>query len=199
MKVRQIIAVDVDDVLAHHVEAFLEWSNNKYGTSFTIEDYTDHWTDLWSLSHEETEKRALLFHMERQHRHFKPRKDALEVLEYLNKDYDLVIITARRREVIDDSKEWLDEHFPDIFTDVRFVPIWEDDRKATKAAICREIGATYLIDDMVRHCNLAAEGNVQALLFGDYKWNRNEILSDGVIKVNDWQGIKRFFDDERDR
>ncbi len=196
MSTRPIIAVDMDDVLAHHVEAFIGWSNTKYGTTFTLEDYNDHWSQLWSIDHEESEKRAVLFHQERQHRLFQPRKDALEVLHYLKKHYDLVIITARRRETINDSHEWLETHFPDIFKDVRFVPIWEDDRNATKLAICKEIGATYLIDDMVRHINLAAEGGVTALWFGDYKWNQNEKAVSGVVKAKDWQAVRDFFENE---
>jgi 5'(3')-deoxyribonucleotidase len=196
MNPRPIIAVDVDDVLAYHAEAFLEWSNNKYGTNLTIEDYTDHWSELWSITHEQSEERAIIFHKERQHRHFKPNEDALDVLLHLKKMYDLVIVTARRQEVVKDSKEWLKKYYPNIFTDVRFVPIWEEDRKATKAAICNELGASFLIDDMPRHCNLAAEEGITALLFGNFRWNRHEKLSDGVIKVKNWAEIKQFFDEK---
>ena len=194
MSARQIIAVDVDDVLAHHAEDLLRWGNKKYGTNFTIDEYTDHWAEIWSLTRDEIEEMALLFHQSGSHRKFKPHKDALEVLTVLKKSYDLVVVTARRREIIKDSQEWLDEHYPDIFKDVRFVPIWEGDRTATKAAICLEIGAAYLIDDLPKHCNLAAEAGVKCLLFGDYTWSRYEKLHQNVHKVADWQEVKEFFD-----
>lgn len=195
MKKRQIIAVDVDDVLAHHAEVLIEWGNKRYGTSYTIEDYTDHWSEIWSLTHDETEEMAALFHQGGYHREFQPRKDALEVLAELKKSYDLVIVTARRKSILDASRDWLDEHYPNIFNDVRFVPIWEEDRTATKAAICSEVGASYLIDDMPKHCNIAAENGIECLLFGNYIWNRNEKIHPNIQRVKDWQEVRHFFDD----
>jgi uncharacterized HAD superfamily protein len=38
---RQSIAIDIDDVVVAHVDAFIEFSNKNYGTNYTIEDYVD--------------------------------------------------------------------------------------------------------------------------------------------------------------
>ncbi|OGL22689.1 hypothetical protein A2707_05275 [Candidatus Saccharibacteria bacterium RIFCSPHIGHO2_01_FULL_45_15] len=194
---RQTIAVDVDDVLADHVEAFVAWSNDKYGTDFTVDSYVDYWPELWSISHDQAEERAILFHKERHHRHFVNKSSALPVLKQLQKEYDLVVVTARRESIINDSKEWLSKYYPDIFQDVRFVPIWEKDNTVTKAAICQEVGASYLIDDMLRHCISAAEVGIECLLFGDYNWNKHDALPRGITRVSDWQVIQEYFDAKR--
>jgi len=191
---KPIIAVDIDDTLADHAETFVQWSNEKYGTNLTVEDYQDHWSLMWQIEHDETEARAAAFHESGAHRHFKVKLDSKEVLGRLRERYDLVIVTARRQAVIEDSMLWIREEFGDVFREVRFVPIWDKGNTLTKAAICQELGASYLIDDLLRHCSVAAEAGLQALLFGDYRWNRDEILPANVTRVKDWGEVERYFD-----
>lgn len=192
------IAIDVDDTLADHAEAFVAWSNEKYGTLLTVEDYHDHWSLLWSVDHDETARRAEIFHQTGAHRRFVVKADSVEVLRRLSKRYRLVVVTARRQLVVQDSLEWIQEYYEGIFSDVRFVPIWEADNTVTKADICRELGAQYLIDDLMRHCSLAAEAGITALLFGDYAWNRHEQLPPDITRVRDWKAVEEFFDGRND-
>lgn len=39
-----------------------------------------------------------------------------------------------------------------------------------------------------------AESNIQALLFGDYLWNKADNLPKNVSRVKNWQDVKEFFD-----
>ena len=55
---RGSIAIDLDDVLAAHVESFVAFSNANYGTNLGVEDYRDHWANLWGVENEEIERRA---------------------------------------------------------------------------------------------------------------------------------------------
>lgn len=71
--------------------------------------------------------------------------------------------------------------------------VWSRDQKATKAAICTSIGASYLIDDNLEHCALAAESGLDCLLFGEYGWNKAEILPKGVTRVKDWHAVLEYF------
>ena len=66
--------------------------------------------------------------------------------------------------------------------------------KATKADIVKQIGADYLIDDQPKHCFAAAEAGITSLLFGDYRWNRNVKLPEGVVKVRTWHEVLEYFD-----
>lgn len=194
MSPRKVIAVDIDDTLADHVEAFISWSNQEYGTAFTVDSYSDHWSELWNTEHAETERRAIAFHEAGEHGRFMIKPGSKEVLVYLKERYDLVVVTARRQMVVEESRGWIQAHYSGIFSDVRFVPIWESNNTVTKAEICRELGASYLIDDLMRHCRLAAQAGIESLLFGDYSWNRHEELPDGVYRVQNWQHVKEFFD-----
>ena len=193
---RKTIAVDCDDVLADHAEDVVAWTNERFGTNLTIRDYTDHWTVMWQLDSDAVEARAVEYHSTGRHGTFTNKADSLDVLRWLAKDYDLVVVTARRKEIVQSSLEWIKASYPGIFKDVRFVPIWTPGNTVTKADICNEIGAEYLIDDLPKHCNIAAEAGIVSLVFGDYGWNRNEEIATGVHRVKDWQSVKEFFEHE---
>jgi 5'(3')-deoxyribonucleotidase len=187
------IAVDIDDVLAMHYESLVVFHNERYGTELTLADYiSDHWSLVWKTDEAETHRRAVEFAMLGvMDRRVKPGSP--EALAQLKDRYDLVTITVRRKINIAETYEWLETHFPGVFRQVRFVHLWEEDAPS-KAEICLELGATYLIDDSLKHCKLAAELGVTALLFGDYAWNAAKELPTGVTRVSDWTDVLAFFD-----
>src|SRR5579872_2931745 len=146
---KEMIAVDVDDVLATHVETFIAHSNTTYGTSLNFDDYSERWGAMWGVDSQEVERRALEFQTSETILNFDTKPDAKKALHILRERYDLSIVTARRKHLIDTTYQWVEKHFPNIFEEVHFVPIWEPNSKVTKADICKQIKANYLIDDIV--------------------------------------------------
>lgn len=193
---KQTIAIDIDDVIAAHVEAFVLYSNSNFGTSLSPEDYREHWSELWRVGHDEVERRALKFHAESSVAYYDHFQEAPAALSELSRHFNLVVVTARRKIDVEATHEWLKRHFPGVFSDIHFVPIWEPDNTTTKADICHQINAEYLIDDLPRHCNVAARGGIKALLFGNYSWNRSESIEPGVERVHTWQKVLEFFNVE---
>jgi uncharacterized HAD superfamily protein len=200
---RQKIGVDIDDVLAASAEGFAAFSNKQWGTNLTAADYAEEWAPLWGVSVEEAIKRADELHAQGAHRDYSPFAEAFQVLGVLRERYELEVVTSRRVSVKGVTQEWLDRYFPGIFQGVHYVGMWDDSHPAniqhrlqqTKGALCRAIGADYLIDDQLKHCVAAAEAGVQALLFGDYSWNRTaNDLPNGVTRTHTWQEVKEFFD-----
>jgi 5'(3')-deoxyribonucleotidase len=190
---RESIAFDVDDVLASHVESFIVFSNKHYGTSLTMEDYSDHWADFWDIDEDEIDKRALEFQTPKRIASFAVKNDAKSALMQLKTKYDLFIVTARREHIVDTSTDWISRHFPDVFKGTHFVPIWVPNNKITKGDICKKIGADYLVDDLPRHCNIAAEAGIKVVLFGDYAWNRDEKIINGVTRCKNWDEVLGYF------
>jgi 5'(3')-deoxyribonucleotidase len=189
-----VIAVDIDEVLAHHNRGLARFHNAHYGTDHTEHDYvSDYWGIIWRVDSAEAERRAMRFHDERWHRRFEPIAGARESLDVLATRHRLVVVTVRRRSIVDDTHDWLDEFFPGIFADVRFVGHWEGPT-GSKAAVCREIGATHLIDDSLSHCTRAGAAGVTALLFGEYPWNAADSLPPGVVRVRDWPAVLSYFE-----
>lgn len=190
--IKKPMAIDLDDVLAAHVEAFVEFSNTQYGTDLTIEDYSEHWTEIWKMEREEVEKRAAEFHIHENTAEYAVKEEAVTALETLSKTYDLYIVTARRASMVDNTIIWVDRHFPGVFKDIHFVPIWEPNNTISKADICKRIGANYIIDDLASHCNLAASNGIHAILFGDYAWNRNEEITEDVTRCKNWSEVLSY-------
>lgn len=186
---RKSIAVDIDDVIASFAEAFIELSNLEFGTKFNVEDYCDDYSKLWNLTQAEVADRLNELLRPERMLNLKVAEQAQQALSLLAARYDLYVMSARRKQTIEVTHEWLDRHFPRTFKGVHIVPIWDSEHKVTKAEVCRQIGADYLIDDLPVHCNLAAENGIKAILFGDYSWNRNEAIMPNVTRCKTWPDV----------
>ncbi|MEI6054147.1 MAG: hypothetical protein WCQ49_02130 [Candidatus Saccharibacteria bacterium] len=191
---RKSIAVDIDEVLALHAESFITFSNERYGTNLVTDDYKDCWPDLWGIEDKEAEIRGLEFLTSERIYLIKVLDGAKSALNKLKTRYDLYIVTARRELISKTTIDWINVNFPDTFKDIHFVPIWATKIKTTKAAVCKQIGADYLIDDSPHHCNIASENDIKAILFGDYSWNRNEEISKEVTKCKNWDEVLKYFE-----
>lgn len=192
-KKRLRIAIDIDDVLADHVESFVEFSNKFHGTNLKPEDYDERWDEIWRVDNEEIERRAKKFHVPENVAAFAVKKESIVALKKLSGHFDLFIVTARKEHLIDITRAWINQYFPNTFKGMHFVPIWEPGNTITKADICKQIGVDYLIDDLASHCNGAAEVGIKAILFGNYSWNRNKRLNDGTTRCQNWDEVLAYF------
>jgi len=197
---RPVIAVDLDDVLADEKEALRLFVNEAYSANLSRQDfdieapYWEYWETAQGISQAEGKVRYQAFLDSGGKAKIKVIKGVTKAIEKLKQDYSLIIVTARKNDLFELTHKWLELHFPKTFSGVEFVELWTGDRKANKASICKEIDATYLIDDNADHCTQAAEVGITALLFGDYGWNRSFKLSKGMVRVKNWLEIEKFFD-----
>ncbi len=198
---KKTIAVDIDEVLAQFAESFVDFSNQRWLTNLTPEDWDEHWSELWGTEHDETDRRAQDVYKSETFRRAKKIDTADEALRKLSEKYRLVIVTSRHRAVSKDTLEWIKQHFGSLFEEVHFTGIWDDLEKGmlerlktTKAEVCKQVGADYLIDDAPKHCIAAAEAGITALLFGNYKWNRGTELLPNMVRVKNWQEVLDYFD-----
>ncbi|MDZ7744349.1 MAG: hypothetical protein U5K77_01140 [Candidatus Saccharibacteria bacterium] len=197
---REIIAVDADEVLCSEVDAIIAFSKERIGLNLTYDDFKkpgDYWgyyERLWGDTGEDPYTLFKEFLTSSHKANQSILREDVAILEKLKSRYQLEIVTSRTAEFVDITNQMLGKYAADIFADVHFVSLWSDsDRKVTKAHICKEIGAGYLIDDSPEHCNLAAEVGVKALLFGDWGWSRGKELHPGVERVADWKEVAEYF------
>jgi 5'(3')-deoxyribonucleotidase len=200
---KKIIAVDIDDVLAVFAEEFVKFSNDKWSTSLQVDDYTEHWSEMWQINKDQTNDRAKEWYASGFTGSLPANQTAKEVLEELSKLYELVITTSRHSALRVETEEWINKNFEGIFATIHFAGIWEDQHssheeliKVTKAELCKKIGADFLIDDQPKHCIAASEAGINALLFGEYSWNRKTASAPRLHKVSDWQDVKKYFDEQ---
>lgn len=199
MPVRKTIAIDIDDVLADNAGGFVQFSNERWGTHLTPEQYDEHWAKIWQIDNQETERRATIFHESGVLKTYRHDDSALPVLRRLSQDFNLLVITSRRSQTKDDTRAWLHEHYPGVFTNetIHFAGIWDavNDQSIslTKGELVDVLEADYLIDDQLKHCQSVAARGKQALLFGSYRWNQMSPLPEGVERVDDWLSVERYF------
>lgn len=195
---KPIIAVDIDDVLAHNVPEFIRWSNQQYGLHLTMDDYEEDWARMWQVDRAEGVRRSAVFHEANIMAQYQHHDQAVPVLTKLKQRYELVIITSRPTHLQTMTHEWLTRNYPNLFADVHFAGIWdvvtEHSPKATKADLAGQLGISYLIDDQPKHILAVAELGIEAVLFGEYPWNRDTVLPSGVVRCTDWTAIQEYFD-----
>lgn len=190
------IAVDVDDVLAENAAGIVAFSNQRWGTNLTVDDYDEHWAKMWQVDNAEVERRTAEIVSTSLSAGYGHIGGALEVLEHLARHHHLMIATSRCLQVKGDTIAWIDEHFPGIFasTAVYFSGIWDeltnDSHRATKAELMTQINADVLIDDQLKHCQAVAAHGRNALLFGDYAWNQATVLPAGVVRCTNWYDVE---------
>lgn len=199
MTKEQIIAIDIDDVLAENAAGFAAYSNSKWGTNLSAQDYDDDWSRMWPLTQDEIERRADAILREAPN-NYTPIVNASSVLQRLREDYTLLAVTSRRVWMREDTQKWLSTHYNGIFSNDRlyFAGIWdkaqhEDRLNQTKADIIDQLGADFLIDDQLKHRLAVAHSGRRALLFGDYNWNQQDTLPSGVERVRDWRTVEEYF------
>jgi 5'(3')-deoxyribonucleotidase len=186
---KAIIAVDCDDVLVATAQQILDQYNRVHGTS--VSDYTE----IWQLmSSDETRDNRNTYLDSEEYMQSQPIQDAMRALRELNERFELHIVTGRPGFMQDITLAWLKKHLPEVFKTVVFTDFFKQQGGRSKADICLELGADYLIDDHIRHCEAVARVGVTALLFGDYTWNQADELPKGVIRCKDWPAVAEYFD-----
>lgn len=199
---KETIAVDVDEVLADQAGAFVQWSNQKWGTHLTVADYHEHWAEIWGVDHHEVEKRYIDYNQDGVPARLPAHEPAKEVLQKLSQNFKLVVLTSRWQMLSSDTKQWIERHYQNIFNEVHHSKIWDsgpstgNEVHRTKAQAFAEIGADYLIDDQLKHCQAVGALGKTALLFGDYPWNQADILPEGVIRTPNWPSVDRYFSEK---
>lgn len=196
---KQIIAIDADDTIFDELTAIRVYMNDEHDMNLTADDYNvigpfdNYFDDIWKMDSARASELYEEFALSDYKRDLKPKAQAADALRKLKQKYTLVIITSRGERVVDITHDSLIKYYPDVFADVHFTPLWSSDEKVTKAKICNDIGASFLIDDSFDHCRLAAESGVEAILFGDYGWNRSQELPPNIIRCTDWAAVEKYF------
>lgn len=112
---QKTIAVDLDQTLAHTLEALVAWHNETYDTHLTVSDFdTYDYSKVWGGSREEACLKIREFYESRHFENIQPINDfALEALKMLKKrKFNLVIITSRQQFIAEETKKFVDKHYP---------------------------------------------------------------------------------------
>jgi 5'(3')-deoxyribonucleotidase len=192
---KELIAVDIDEVLFPFLPEFLRQYNSMYSTEHELDHFMSYeFEHTLGLNFDETVKRVYQFNAQNS-LHIEPIRQSAEAVKCLSEKYDLSIVTARHPKHAGVTRNWVNKYFPNMFNEI--VPIGHPQvmgRKRTKAEVCAEMGAFALIDDSVEHVETCAENGIEGVLFGDYPWNKtNGNLHQSIIRCENWEAVKEHF------
>ena len=197
---KPVIAVDIDEVLQPLHQPLLKHHNKRYATTFAYPDSQGRYflEELTGESSKSVEGKLIKFIKSREFAEAEPLPGAAETVQLLKKrGYELIIVTSRQPFFKLDTQNFLKSHFPDLFAAVHFIPYAAGaamSSAASKLTICQQIGARYIIDDNTKNAIACAEGGIEAILFGEYHWNKHENLPAGVTRCRDWRAVQEYFD-----
>ena len=186
-----LIGVDLDEVLADLLSAFIRYHNEKYGTSLQREDFRSY--DLWKAwggTLEDAVQKVKDFYKTDYFRNINPVQGSIEVIDTLSKTNELIVITSRPHYIRRETKNWIEHYFPEKFSKVYFVtnPYQPGIYKRSKSDICAELGVNILIEDCLDYARECASRGTSVFLL-DSPWNRSEELPSGVMRVKSWNEI----------
>jgi uncharacterized HAD superfamily protein len=182
---RELIAVDVDDVSLNFVPSFLRFYNAMYGTDFTKKDVICY--DLWKVFNVTKEKmiqRMSLFHKSDYSDEIEPVQDAREALYILSQKKGNVFVTSRPLEIKLKTDLSLSKNFRNSYSGIFYSGDFNGQGKS-KAEICKEIGASLIIEDCLKYALDCSAHGIPVFLINQ-PWNQDGDLSNTLITRIKW-------------
>lgn len=190
---RLVIAVDCDDVLVATTPYFVAAYNSKFGTNITLDNAHVGGEELWQATRELQMQRLDELTLTGEYFKIAPSPAEIGVLQELSKVHSLHLVTARKPEELQRTRQILERDLPGVFTSFDFVG-WT----GSKGEVCKRIGADVLIDDSARHLHNAIEhqglSKSGAILFGNYPWNAADSAHEALTHCYDWTDVKVVID-----
>ncbi len=193
---KEIIAVDIDEVLFPMAPTFLAFHNTMYGSEFTVDQMQSYYIEEMTGETWQQVEAKIDAYLETEHyKQGQPVVGSVEAIKQLREKYKLVLITSRHFSYRGTTESFIEEHFTGLFDDLRYTHLPEDPELVKpKHIICKELGSIALIDDSVSNVFEAAQNGITGILFGDYAWNKSGVLPAGVIRCKDWPAVVEYFD-----
>ena len=202
---KPVIAVDVDDVLCQFIPALCKYHRRVKESNLQPSDFHCYiFRHVYGGTEPESHEFLSHFYNSKEFEQAEPIPHALETLTYLKneKNFDLKIVTSRRHDLETKTKEWIDKHYPNIFSQLlfgnHFNPVG---KQQSKAQLCESINAIMLIDDNKDYCLECSENMDNVILFdwnSSYQWNKiqddNVVIPENVRRAACWKDIKSIFD-----
>lgn len=184
----------MDEVIANHTESFNEFHDEKYGTNLKEMDITDFYLrNLIEITPQEELKRVTEYYSTKYFKNTKPVAGAVEAVKELAKNNNLYLITSRPDFVEKATKEWINKYFPNCFKEVVLANHFFGGNKK-KSEVCVEKKIDYMIEDIADYANDCATVCKKSFLI-KRPWNVDRKILDNVVRVENWEEIKRAIND----
>ncbi len=184
-----IIGVDLDDVLLDFFGTFCDFINEKNGTKYDRNSLTDFYLEKsWGWTKEAASQAITDFYASAKHVGAAPVKGAVEAVSTLSKGNTLHIITSKPDSLREITEKWVYKNYPGMFAGIHFMNQYHSKgEKRLKADVCKELGATILIEDSLEQAQSADAKGIRVLML-DAPWNQKDVRT-SITRVKSWNEI----------
>lgn len=182
------IAVDMDEIIAGFLDAFIIYQNETHNTAFKKSDFFSY--EFWRVTgdaKEEDIKKVYNFIDSPYFDNIEPITGAIEALKRIkDQQHSLYIITSRPDDFSHKTKIWLEKYLPNIFEKVIHSNAYFKNKKARKKSeICDELGVDIMIEDNLDYAIECLKPNRKIILF-KYPWNEEREHPKEINTVAGW-------------
>ena len=187
-----LIGVDIDEVLADTLPAFLAFHNRVFSSTWQLEHFTTTaWNRVMGLPNEVMVERVGAF-FDSEHFHRLPTvPGATEAIAALTEEHELVIVSSRWGRAAAATEAWLHHNFRGHFAAVHFSANHHSVEltagKLSKAGICRKLGAELMIEDAPVYARECQAAGVQPLIL-TRPWNILDVVP-GALRAGSWPEV----------
>ncbi len=185
---RPNISIDIDGVIGDSDKIFRKYLNKEFGFNLKRKDITRFmYEDILNIPKSKIKKFW---------KNFTEKKLWMEIpllpgvktsIDYLKEKYNIIILTARPKEISDITIEWLKKN--EIFYN-ELLCIDENNKESKLSKIFQQnIDLRFHIEDRVEYALEFVKSEIKVILF-DYPWNRKikkKYNGDYLIRVKNWR------------
>jgi hypothetical protein len=202
---REVIAVDIDDVLRPSVYPVSQAYADHHGLVFEhpavmFNGVMKGMLDVFKEGTPHLEEDDIIDQIEEilcrsEFDNIDPIPGAIEGVERLAFEGPLVAISSCPAVIKDQTEHWIEKKFNGSFQDVRILGgRWGRSYLIDKWQVMREHGATHIVDDLLQNAVKAQHIGAKAVLFGEYPWNQAHELPEHVTRCTNWDAVVNYFD-----
>lgn len=184
------IALDLDEVLCPMISSLNKYYKRTRASPFSKKlPKTYNYATHFNISEKESKFLVKSFYESIECRSMQPLDGSKEAVRLLRENFGKIsIVTGRQYYAADATYEFIDSHFPDMFSDVIFTNSFALDgpREIHKQNVCNYLGAGLLIDDNLDTC-LTTKNSV---LFGNYPWNEDNT---SLPRISSWKDVTDIY------
>lgn len=181
------IAIDLDEIIAGFLDAFIKYHNDIYKTTFHKSDFFSY--EFWKViggTREEAIDKVYGFHDSHYFDEIEPLDGAIEAIKQLKEKNQLYLITSRQDDFQEKTKAWIEMHLPNIFEDILHSNAYpKNGLSRKKSDLCDHLNVSALIEDNLDYVIECMKPKRKMILF-KYPWNEQREKPKGIYAVSGW-------------
>jgi hypothetical protein len=188
-----VIGLDCDDLLVENAYRVLDHYEALYNFRVDPAHFYEGTPEQWGVKElDEVRARIENYYRLEETAHYLSfaHPEAVEkVNKWVHEDgHKVHLISARSHFMKPITDKMADLYFPGCFQTITHIEGFNTGgTNLTKGDVCVELDVEVLGDDLVSHCEDAIEKGVpNAVVFGDYEWNRYKKLRPGMVRCISW-------------